>query len=77
MPTNQPKTLQALISIHKETKAAGTILTAKLPDAGAYGHIRNQSNQIIAIKEAKDCTNEERNIQEFNEWNLLFPIPLT
>ena len=61
------ETLKNLIATHTTTQAAATILTATLPDAGNYGRIiRDNNNHILAIKEAKDCTPNERRIQEFN-----------
>ena len=66
-PLIQPKTLETLIQTHLTTNAAATLLTAKLPDAGAYGRIiRNKQQNILAIREAKDCTDDEQKIQEFN-----------
>lgn len=66
-PLIRSETLKSLIATHTETQAAATILTATLADAGNYGRIiRDQNNHILAIKEAKDCTPNERRIQEFN-----------
>ena len=66
-PLIQPSTLEELINIHQNTNAAATLLTATLPDAGNYGRIiRDNKNQIIAIREAKDCNSEELKIGEFN-----------
>ena len=74
-PLIQPETLQKLMHEHASTKACATVLTATLPDAGSYGRIiRNQSNQIIAIREAKDCTDSEKQIQEFNSGIYCFNI---
>ena len=67
-PLIQASTLKTLIKTHDTTHASATILTATLPDAGAYGRIiRNPiNNTITAIKEAVDCSPAERLIQEFN-----------
>ena len=66
-PLIRSETLKNLIATHEGTQAAATILTATLPDAGNYGRIiRDENNHILAIKEAKDCTPNERRIQEFN-----------
>ena len=66
-PLIQTSTINSLLEIHSSTNDAATVLTAKLNDAGQYGRIiRNQDNQITAIREAKDCTEAELNIQEFN-----------
>ena len=66
-PLIQPKTLQNLINVHESTNASATLLTGTLPDAKEYGRIiRNKNNIITAIQEAKDCTTEQRTINEFN-----------
>ena len=67
-PLIRSETILKLLNTHEATNAAATIfLTAKLENAGSYGRIiRNKENQILAIKEAKDCTDNELNIQEFN-----------
>ena len=67
-PLVQAGTLKRLLDTHNIEDASATILTAMLPDAGAYGRIiRNQNTRtIIAIKEAADCSDDERLIQEFN-----------
>ena len=66
-PLIQPNTLKNLISHHESTNAAATLLTGTLPDAGNYGRIiRNQSNNICGIQEAKDCSKDELMITEFN-----------
>ena len=65
-PLIQPTTMIPL-DVHTSTNAAATVLTAKLDNAGQYGRIiRNQNDHITAIREAKDCTETERSIQEFN-----------
>ncbi|MGA0242454.1 MAG: NTP transferase domain-containing protein [Candidatus Marinamargulisbacteria bacterium] len=66
-PLIQPGTIQSLIQVHTNTHAVASILTATMPDAGSYGRIiRDQDRNIVAIREAVDCTSEERAIQEFN-----------
>lgn len=66
-PLIQSKTLDALITHHLTTGASATVLTATLPDAGQYGRIiRDESGSLLAIREAKDCTDDQRLIQEFN-----------
>ena len=66
-PLIQPETISELIHHHEFTNAAATLLTGVLPDAKNYGRIiRTKSNTICAIQEAKDCTEEELKINEFN-----------
>ena len=66
-PLIQASTLNTLIQTHINTKAAATLLTGTLSDAGNYGRIiRNSNEEITAIKEAKDCSEKELEIGEFN-----------
>jgi bifunctional UDP-N-acetylglucosamine pyrophosphorylase / glucosamine-1-phosphate N-acetyltransferase len=66
-PLIQPQTLLDLMATHTKHNAAATILSASLPDAKSYGRIlRNTNNNVIGIKEAKDCTPDQLTIQEFN-----------
>jgi UDP-N-acetylglucosamine diphosphorylase/glucosamine-1-phosphate N-acetyltransferase len=66
-PLIQPQTLVDLMNTHTKKNATATILSATLPDAKSYGRIlRNASDQVIGIQEAKDCTPDQLTIQEFN-----------
>jgi bifunctional UDP-N-acetylglucosamine pyrophosphorylase/glucosamine-1-phosphate N-acetyltransferase len=58
--------LQQLIEHHMNKRAAATLLTAVLDDAGSYGRIIRDplSNQVRAIVEAKDATPEQLKIGE-------------
>ncbi|MGO8672774.1 MAG: bifunctional UDP-N-acetylglucosamine diphosphorylase/glucosamine-1-phosphate N-acetyltransferase GlmU [Capsulimonadaceae bacterium] len=58
--------LQSLIEHHVKMRAAATLLTAVLDDAGAYGRIVRDpaSRQVRAIVEAKDATPEQLKIGE-------------
>lgn len=64
-PCIQPETLERLFKENED--AAGTLLTAVLEDGAHYGRIvRNENNDVISIVEAKDCTEEQKNIREIN-----------
>ncbi|MEK9726971.1 MAG: NTP transferase domain-containing protein [Candidatus Margulisiibacteriota bacterium] len=66
-PLIRETTIAELIQTHITSNAKATLLTAKLDNAGNYGRIiRNKTNQITAIREAKDCSDVELNITEFN-----------
>ena len=67
-PLIQPKTIKQLLDTHLSSEASATVLSAKIPDAGQYGRIirDNKTNNILAIREAKDCSPDELKIQEFN-----------
>jgi bifunctional UDP-N-acetylglucosamine pyrophosphorylase/glucosamine-1-phosphate N-acetyltransferase len=60
-------TLKELIRRHHAARAAATVLTAVLPDGGAYGRIvRGTDGRLEAIVEAKDATPAQRGIREVN-----------
>ena len=59
--------LKALLKMHREKKAAVTILTAEMDDPTGYGRIiRNREGWIEKIVEEKDATVRERQIKEIN-----------
>jgi len=67
MPLLRSSTIAALVDMHRETDAAGTVLTAVVPDPGSLGRIvRGKDGQVVRIVEASDCTDEEREIDEIN-----------
>lgn len=64
-PCIQPETLEALFQANQS--ASLTLLTAKLEDGKSYGRIvRDENGNVSAIVEAKDCTPEQREINEIN-----------
>ena len=66
-PLIEEETLVNLIAIHEESNSLGTILTAIMDEPGSYGRIlRGQMGTVTGIKEAKDCTDEEKEICEIN-----------
>ena len=66
-PLIQSSTLTTLINHHISTNASATLLTGTLNDAGNYGRIiRTSDNSICGIQEAKDCTDTQLKIKEFN-----------
>jgi bifunctional UDP-N-acetylglucosamine pyrophosphorylase/glucosamine-1-phosphate N-acetyltransferase len=67
MPLLQATTIARLIERHEESGAAGTVLTARLPDPTGYGRIvRGKENRVIRIVEQRDATPDERAIDEIN-----------
>ncbi len=67
VPLLSLETLIQLRDVHREYKAACTVLTIVLPDAGSYGRIvRNEQGNVVRIVEFKDANDEERRIKEIN-----------
>lgn len=66
-PLLTAQTVKALIKRHRATKAAATVLTAVVDESYGYGRIiRDNAQQVIAIREEKDCDPLERQIKEIN-----------
>lgn len=65
-----------LIRHHRRTKAAATILTAVLPDPGAYGRIvRGADGTVLKIVEKRDASLVELKINEVNSGTYVFRAP--
>ena len=64
-PCIQPKTLEKLFQTNQD--ASLTLLTSVLDDGAHYGRIvRDENGHVQAIVEAKDCTEEQKQICEIN-----------
>ena len=69
--------LKKLSDEHTSSGASATVLTTILPDAGNYGRvIRNANNLVTGIVEAKDTSPEQRAIREINTAIYCFKLPL-
>ena len=61
------KTLETLVSVHKQSGAAATVLTAVPSDATGYGRIlRDTTGQVMGIVEQKDASEAQKKIGEIN-----------
>jgi bifunctional UDP-N-acetylglucosamine pyrophosphorylase / glucosamine-1-phosphate N-acetyltransferase len=59
--------LRALVAAAaSDPKADMALLTATLDDASGYGRIVRRGGFVVAIKEHRDCSEEERKIREIN-----------
>jgi len=78
MPLIRAETYEALAAQHEAEGAACTILVGSLDDGGSYGRIiRGSDGEFVAIREAKDCTEEEKKITEVNSGIYAFdPVKL-
>lgn len=67
VPLVRTETLAGLLRAHRARRAACTVLSARLPDGGAYGRIlRGVGGEFLAIREARDATPAEREVAEIN-----------
>lgn len=74
-------TLRELVTLHDKLPNAVAMLTSTVPDfTGKYEAfkgwarvIRDGNGEVIAIREAKDCTDDERAVREVNPGIYAFP----
>ncbi len=67
------KTLENLISLHRNDNAMATILTTELTNPTGYGRIiRNTDGKVVKIVEQKDANNEELKVVEINSGIYMF-----
>src|SRR5262245_56875741 len=66
-PLVRPETLRKLNAEHERGKHAATFLTIRLVNPPAYGRIiRDPQGNFLKIIEERDCTPEQRRINELN-----------
>ncbi len=65
-PLLTKETVRKLIARHRQTKAVCTVLTAVIDQPKGYGRIVRDSDRVIAIREEKDASEDEKLIQEIN-----------
>lgn len=64
-PLLRATTLAALVTAHRQSDAAATLLTAVIDDPTGYGRVvRGKDDRVARIVEHKDATDEERKIDE-------------
>lgn len=71
-PLIKGETLREFMEDHVESENVATVLTATIDDPTGYGRIVREGDQLRAIVEEKDCTDEERLIHEFNSGMFVF-----
>nr|WP_281883877.1 bifunctional UDP-N-acetylglucosamine diphosphorylase/glucosamine-1-phosphate N-acetyltransferase GlmU [Paenibacillus sp. YYML68] len=72
-PLVSVETLEGMMTLHKERGAAATILTAVVDQPKGYGRIiRDDSGYVTKIVEEKDCSEEQRLVQEINTGTYCF-----
>lgn len=66
-------TLKQMVEMHNTQKPAITMMTLMITEPGKYGRIlRDKNGNVTAIREAKDCTEEELKVKEINLGVYLF-----
>lgn len=60
-------TINSLIDVHRQNRAAATVLTSITSNPYGYGRIvRSNDDTLVKIVEERDCTASEREISEIN-----------
>ena len=76
MPLLRRETYEALVSRHRETGSACTILTGETDIPLPYGRIlRGADGSFAGVVEDKDCTPEQKAITELNSGVYVFDAP--
>ncbi|MFJ8248105.1 bifunctional UDP-N-acetylglucosamine diphosphorylase/glucosamine-1-phosphate N-acetyltransferase GlmU [Peribacillus asahii] len=72
-PLIKAETMEALVTLHEETGAKATVLTAYTENPDGYGRIiRNANGLVEKIVEHKDASDEERAVKEINTGTYCF-----
>jgi bifunctional UDP-N-acetylglucosamine pyrophosphorylase/glucosamine-1-phosphate N-acetyltransferase len=72
-PLLRPETVASLVTDHRLSGAACTVLTAHLPDPTGYGRImRDRDGRVRRIVEHRDASDDERLIDEINTGIFVF-----
>jgi len=73
VPLLGKETAASLLRLHREKRAAATLLTAILEDPTGYGRVvRDAQGHVVAIVEQKDASEQQREIKEINSGIYLF-----
>ena len=73
VPLLKKSTISKLVKLHHQTNAGATVLTAVLENPFGYGRvIRKKDNTMDKIVEEKDCSDEQRKINEINAGIYIF-----
>ncbi|MFB3926134.1 MAG: NTP transferase domain-containing protein [Syntrophales bacterium] len=66
VPLLRSATIQALLNQHLSSGAVLTVLTTVLENPGGYGRVIKTGDDVLKIVEARDASDEEKEIREIN-----------
>jgi bifunctional UDP-N-acetylglucosamine pyrophosphorylase/glucosamine-1-phosphate N-acetyltransferase len=67
MPRLQTQTVASFLQAHRQSGAALSFISVELADPGSYGRVvRDRDGNVVAIIEAKDASESQREIREIN-----------
>ncbi len=73
VPLLRAETIEQVIEYHRKHGAVATVITAHAPDPSGYGRVlRGEEGLVQAIREHKDCTPVELEIDEINSGIYVF-----
>jgi len=76
MPLLRAETVRSLVEEHRASGATLTLLTVEQEDSMGFGRVvRDAEGRVVAIVEERDCTPEQRAIQELNCGVYVFRAP--
>ena len=68
-------TILGALEEHEKNNNVLTVVTAVLDDPGRYGRIIRKDGKVLGIREAADCSEEERAVKEINSGVFWFRVP--
>lgn len=66
MPLISKASIRKLVDSHRDGSNAATIMTVELSDPTGYGRIVRADDAVAAIVEERDCSDQQKTIQEVN-----------
>lgn len=76
MPLLRTETFRRLLEEHEASRAAATVLTARLDDPTGYGRVVRSDGAVVAIVEHRDASLDQREIDEVNTSVYAFDLEL-
>lgn len=73
-PLVREETVREMMDSHERGGYSATLLTSVIEDPTGYGRVQRVGDDVHRIIEHKDCTEEERKLQEINAGMYLFDV---
>lgn len=76
MPLVTAESIAAMVKFHSEKRSMATVMTARVQDPTGYGRIIRDQARVLAIREEKDASPQEKAITEINSGFYCFDASL-